>query len=80
MSRRQPTAEELAAAHRAEIRPLFESAVSELRAAQKQLKALMDRGSYTIGELQEIRRGILGVVRNNIDPVAFGHMPDKRHY
>lgn len=59
--------------------PLFEEAASELATARKELKALIARGTYTIAEVQAIRRKLLDVVRFNLDP-NIGHMPDKRHY
>lgn len=35
---------------------------------------------YTIKEVKEVRSLLLGLVRSCLDPLAFGHMPDKRHY
>jgi hypothetical protein len=58
---------------------LLESARTLERAAAR-LKKIADKGTYTTGEMQEIRKEILQTVRLDIDPFAHPVMSEKRSY
>jgi len=58
---------------------LLESARTLERAAAA-LRKIADKGSYTTGEMQEIRKEILRTVRFDIDPFAHPVMRDERRY
>jgi hypothetical protein len=55
-------------------------AILDLKEASQRMQEVLNRGTYKINEMEEIRRLLLRTVRNNIDPYALGHAPDKRHY
>jgi len=58
---------------------LVESSRVLSRVAER-LKRIADTGTYTTGEMQEIRKEILQTVRWDIDPFAHPVMPDERRY
>jgi len=56
------------------------AAIGNLESAIAALRAIEQRGNWTIKEMREIRTLLLSTVRHHIDDRACGHMPDKRHY
>ncbi len=58
----------------------LEEASRTLSRAAGRLMKIAGKGSYTMREMQEIRREVLRTVRWDIDPFAHPVMPDERHY
>ena len=56
------------------------NAIEKLQKAEALLTELHESGKYSLKAAQDIRKLLLSVVRDDIDPMAFGHMPDQRHY
>ncbi len=61
-------------------RSQFDEAIDVLHACVEELKQIRNRQGYTINEMRTVRTALLRVIRENIDPFACGHMPEKRHY
>lgn len=57
----------------------LEEARIDTAVAAEKLAVLVERGTYTIKEIKEIRALLLLVVRNQLDPLL-GHLPPERHY
>lgn len=57
-----------------------EAARQKLKIVDDKLRTILDKRTWTINEMKEIRKLLLDVVKYNIDDYACGHMPDKRHY